>query len=107
MNAAIITLQTIFAAALGVVCFCRLVKTNSRTFSEVRLTIWLEFCTSSLLLVAPIMPLLEPRLFHWLMGTTPVEFWLAMLTAATLTRFATARAWRNGVPGGLIERRQP
>lgn len=91
-------LQAAFAAALAWSCFCRLVKTDSRTVREILLAIWFEGLAAGFVMLAPVMPLLWPAHCHWPAWSTPTWIWLLLLLAAGLVQIATARYWRDGVP---------
>jgi hypothetical protein len=99
----IIGAQVSFGVALFYTCFCRLAKTTGHTRREVRWAIILEAAAGGLVAGAPLLPFLVPELnghglFKWRPWKTPMWIWLALLVAATLMQFATARFWRGGVP---------
>lgn len=95
--------QSAFAMALGWSCFCRLVRTDDRTIREIRLAIWFEGVAAGLVLLAPVMPLLDPVHFTWTAWSTPSWVWLVLLVAATLVQVATAHHWRDGVPRDFVK----
>ena len=97
MNTSLVILQMLLAAALVYSGFCRLVRTDSETIRVVRIAIWFEALAASLVLGAPVMPLLLPEA-DWEPGTTPTWIWLVLLLAAALVRIAISRYWRGGVP---------
>ena len=91
-----LAVQLVLAAILMWTCFCRLVKTDSETYREVRWAILLEGVAAGMVFGAPILPLLMPREIHWRPWTTPTWVWLTLLVAVTLVQLVTARYWTGG-----------
>lgn len=102
MKTFLFAVQFIFAGALAWSCFCRMVRTDTGTYREVRLAIWFEFVAACLVAGMPILPALMPG-FSWQVLTTPWWVWVVLLVAATLMQLVTARYWRDGVPLDFLE----
>lgn len=99
----LLILQTGYAAALAWTCFCRLVRTDDQTIREIRLAIWFEGVAALLVLLAPVLPILDPQTAKWQAWTTPIWVWLALLSSATLVQIATAKYWMDGVPACFLK----
>lgn len=97
MKTVMLTVQAAFAVILMYSCFCRLVRTDEETHREIRWAILFEFIAASMVLGAPVIPMMI-RQVSWTAWTTPWWIWLALLIAATLMQVVTARYWRHGVP---------
>lgn len=95
--------QLVFSAVLIWSCFCRLVVTDDQTVREVRLAIWLEGVASMLLLVAPILPLMAPKTFVWVVFSTPSWAWLLLLASAMLVQVVTSKHWKHGTPTSFMK----
>jgi hypothetical protein len=90
-------LQMAVAGFLFYSCFCRLVRTDSDTASEVRHAIWFLALAAGMVFGAPILPLLVPQI-QWTPWTTPRWVWLALLIAVAFVQFVKARYWVSGTP---------
>lgn len=74
------------AGVVAFASFCRLTKTSVRTFTSVRLGIYLLAASALTVLVAP------------LSGWTPDALHAALLLALAVHQVATRRTWQHGVP---------
>lgn len=97
MNFVLTAMQMAISGFLFYSCFCRLVRTDGETVSEVRHAIWFLALTAGMVCGAPILPLLVPQI-QWTAWTTPRWVWLGLLIAIAIVQFVTSRYWRCGVP---------
>jgi len=95
--------QLVLAAMLMWSCFCRLVKTDSDTYREVRWAFLFEGTAAGIVLGAPFLPWLMPEQIHWRPGTTPQWAWLALLASVAAVQIVTSRHWvtAKGVPAAF------
>jgi FtsH-binding integral membrane protein len=76
--------------------FCRLRRTTCQTITPIRLSFWLLFGVSGVMLVLPVAHLLWP---DWMAVAYAPSWWMVVFFWVVLAvQTSTARHWRHGVP---------
>ena len=103
IDAVALVIQTALALALFICGFLRLALTDGETLVEIRAALVWQSITATTLIFAPWMPMADPGHLTWPIGSTPVIFWLMLLSSSAGIQIATMRHWGNGVPRSYIK----
>lgn len=86
MSSVLLFVALVSAGVVAFASFCRLTKTSLRTYTSVRLGIWLLAISALGVLAAP------------LAGWSPDVLHASLLLALAVHQVATRRTWTHGVP---------